>query len=165
MNITIRDAVESDATVLSSVALASKKYWNYPDHWYELWGGTFTLQPRFISNNYVKVAIAKNNIVGFIAISMNNGVAEIEHMWVLPSHINMGIGKKLMDDAIGYCMNHGISTLRVESDPNARLFYEKFGAKHTGYVDSKPKPRKLPVLEINIRSINHSSTPNNPKSS
>ena len=37
MKVLIRDAKQADATQLSAIALAAKKHWNYPEHWFELW--------------------------------------------------------------------------------------------------------------------------------
>jgi len=40
--------------------------------------------------------------------------------------------------------------LWIESDPFAVPFYERHGARHTGFVDAPVlgTPRRLPVLEI-----------------
>ena len=71
-------------------------------------------------------------------------------MWVIPKHMKKGIGKILMKTVIGYCEGSGIESLRIESDPNARGFYEKMGARLVDYVESKPEPRKLPVLKLEL---------------
>ena len=64
--------------------------------------------------------------------------------------MNQGIGTMLMNQAIEFCRLNNMRALRIESDPNAKTFYEKLGAKHIGYIDSVPKPRKLPVLIIEL---------------
>jgi len=103
---------------------------------------------EFIRNNKVWVATNDSQILGFIAISVNDQFAELEHMWVLPKFINKKIGKALFKHVVSYCKSNAVCTLRIESDPNAKAFYEKMGAHHIGFVDSIPKPRKLPVLEL-----------------
>lgn len=150
MDITIRNAYESEANQLSKIALEAKKFWNYPDTWFELWGNSLTITPKFIRKNNVLVATKNTDILGFIALSINNAIAEIEHMWILPRYIKEGIGRLLLNEIIKYCRLKAIKIIRIESDPNAKGFYEKMGAKQIGYVDSLPKPRKLPVLEITI---------------
>jgi len=155
MDIIVRYALETEAAKLSDIAVASKKYWDYPDSWIDMWAPERVINPGFISSNYVRVAIQKKEIVGFSAISLNDAEAELEHMWVLPAHIKQGIGKLLLMDAMQFCKKRFVHLLRIESDPNAKAFYEKMGAYHIGYVDSKPKPRKLPVLIMNIQRGDH----------
>ncbi len=150
MNVTIRSAKKHEATQLTSIAIESKKYWNYPDHWFKLWGRMFEITPNFLERNSVWVALDEETTLGFVAISISGHSAELEHMWVLPNYINKGIGRKLLLHAIDFCRKHDISRLRIESDPNARGFYEKLGARQIGEVKSKPSPRTLPVLLIHI---------------
>ena len=150
MEISIRRASKTEAEQLSGIALAAKKNWNYPEPWFKLWGDMLKITPEFILNNNVWVADHNNQIVGFAAISINESVAELEHMWIIPKHMRKGVGENLIKKVIEYCQFNGIEKLRIESDPNAQIFYEKMGAKLIGYVESKPKPRKLPVLELEI---------------
>ena len=148
MKVTIRGAVEAEAQQLSEIALAAKKYWDYPEAYFRLWRDALKITPEFIANNDVWAAVHRGKILGFAAISIDKSVAELEHMWVLPKYTGKGIGKQLMNTVIEYCGDAGIRTLRIESDPNARGFYEKMGARLTGFVEAKPRPRKLPVLEL-----------------
>lgn len=150
MDTKVLEATPADAAQLSEIALAAKKYCQYPDSWYDKWGDMFIVSPEFIKSNIVRVAMIGNDIVGFIAISTDDFVAELEHMWVLPKYMNQGIGSSLFSVVVDYCKYNGIRKLRIESDPNAKIFYEKMGAKHIGYVESLPRPRELPVLELTI---------------
>ena len=150
MKVSIRRASKAEAEQLSGIALAAKKHWDYPEPWFELWSDMLKITPEFISNNNVWVATYNNQAVGFAAISMNETVAELEHMWVIPKYMGQGVGKNLMTKVMQYCIHAGMKSLRIESDPNARAFYEKMGARFTGYVESIPKPRKLPVLVIEL---------------
>jgi len=150
MKVRIRKASKTEASQLSEIALAAKKHWNYPELWFELWGDVLEITPKFILNNNVWVADHNDQIVGFAAISMNETIAELEHMWIVPKHMGKGVGENLIRKVIEYCKCTGVESLRIASDPNAQIFYEKMGAKLIGYVESKPKPRKLPVLEMKI---------------
>ena len=150
MRISIRRAGEAEAGQLSEISLAAKKYWDYPEPFFEHWNDDLKISPEFISNNNVWVAVHNNEILGFTAISIKDAVAELEHMWVTPEYMKKGIGKTLMKTVIEYCEDAGMESLRIESDPNARVFYEKMGARLVGYVESKPAPRKLPVLKLEL---------------
>lgn len=150
MTISIRPADIHDATLLSAIAVAAKKSWDYPHEWLELWSDTLNITPQFINNNNVWVATRGTEILGFVAISVRKDIAQVEHMWVQPQVMHQGIGTKLFRHCIQYCKTHGLTMIRIESDPNAKGFYEKFGAKQVGEVASKPPPRRLPVLTIQL---------------
>ena len=148
--IRIRMAEEAEAEQLSDIAFAAKKYWGYPASFFEHWQDVLRISPAFITNNNVWVAVCNNEILGFAAISIKETIAELEHMWVMPEHMKKGVGKALIEAIIKYCEAAGIESLTIESDPNARGFYEKMGAQLTGYIESKPEPRKLPVLKLEL---------------
>ena len=150
MKVKVRKGKKTDARRLSEIAIASKKYWQYPNSWFQLWGNTLEITPEFMAKNNVWVVTQEAELLGFVAISMKQLDAELEHMWVLPEYMNQGIGTMLMNQAIEFCRLNNMRALRIESDPNAKTFYEKLGAKHIGYIDSVPKPRKLPVLIIEL---------------
>ncbi len=150
MKIRIRMADEAEAEQLSAISLAAKKYWGYPESFFDHWNDVLKISPEFIANNNVWVAVHNNEILGFSAISIKGTIAELEHMWVIPEHMKKGIGKRLMKAVIEYCKNAGMSYLRIESDPNACVFYEKMGARLIDYVESRPEPRKLPVLKLEL---------------
>ncbi|NOX43120.1 MAG: GNAT family N-acetyltransferase [Gammaproteobacteria bacterium] len=151
----ICDATPKDAQTLTDIAFLAKAHWSYPKKWLTLWRESLTVTPEYISLNEVWIAQADSVIAGFIAISIDKNsidknVANLEHLWVKPSDMKKGIGKKLLLFTIAKCRKKGISLLRIESDPNAKMFYEKFGGKLVGMVKSCPSPRVLPVLEIDI---------------
>jgi ribosomal protein S18 acetylase RimI-like enzyme len=150
-NISIRQARSTEARVLSGIAMAAKKSWGYPDHWLDLWGDMLNITPDFIENNHVWVATTTGNtIVGFVAISIADDIAEVEHLWIQPQAMRQGIGNALFRHCLDHCTTHNLKMIRIESDPNARGFYEKFGAKPAGQVNSIPAPRVLPVLTIEL---------------
>jgi len=151
MQFTIREARGEEALQLSKIAIAAKQHWNYPAAWFELWGNMFDVTPQFIEDNYVWVTTNNDGILAFIAISVTEQTAELEHLWVKPEYMQRGIGGQLLKHAIYFCEQQTVTTLRIESDPNAQGFYEKFGAKHIGEVQSIPSHRRLPLLMIEIQ--------------
>ena len=150
MTINIRKAHKSEEPQLSKIAYSAKKHWGYPEQWMALWADGLVITPEFIANNNVWVATESKQIVGFAAICIKDSMAELEHLWVEPNHMRKGIGEKLFKNVLDYCGLKCIGKLRMESDPNARAFYEKMGAKFVGYIDSIPKPRKLPVYVLEL---------------
>jgi len=143
---TIRKANDDEAEKLTEIAIASKKYWNYPESWFEEWSDVLNISPETIHNLDIWVAENDSSPFGFVGISVSDSVAELEHLWVHPDYMSQGTGKSLFKKVIDYCQCNGVKKIRIESDPNAQGFYEKMGAHQVGFVESKPKPRKLPVL-------------------
>lgn len=150
MRVRIRSAKQEDASVLSDIALAAKRHWGYPDEWLAKWTNVLRITPDFIAQNPVWVASDGPEILGFLGLSVSGADAEIEHLWVLPPHINHGVGRKLLEHALRYCRQQGVRQLRIESDPHAKGFYERFGARQIGETESEPASRLLPVLVIDV---------------
>ncbi len=78
--------------------------------------------------------------------------AEIEHLWVDPACQGAGIGRALLEAALEIARRSGAESVRVESDPNARSFYERMGGR---YMQEVPAPvlgidRTLPVLRFEL---------------
>ncbi|MFN2510648.1 MAG: GNAT family N-acetyltransferase [Pyrinomonadaceae bacterium] len=125
----IREASTDEATALTAIAHDAKRHWGYPEHWIEHWQEDLTISPDFISNNEVYVAERENEIIGFYALVLGDRRAELEHMWVAPSHIGTGVGKELFIHAMQKAAGENVSAVEISSDPNAEGFYERMGAR------------------------------------
>ncbi len=148
----IARATPEQAEALTQIAFAAKQHWGYPDAWIQLWSPGLTITPEFIKQHETYVAWVDEGSVGFYAISQNDERASVEHLWVQPGYIGKGIGAALFEHMLVKCKELGARVLEIESDPNARGFYERMGAKKVGEVvgEVEGKRRVLPVLEIEI---------------
>jgi GNAT superfamily N-acetyltransferase len=148
----IRPALSKEASLLTDIALAAKRHWNYPERWIELWTPLLTITPQFISAAEVWAAVLDEEIAGFYALISSGERAALEHFWILPRFMGRGVGRGLFEHALMRCREMGCQILEIESDPNAQGFYEKMGARKTrvriGEVDGQS--RVLPVLEIKM---------------
>lgn len=148
----ITRATSDQADILTQIALAAKRHWGYPDAWIQLWSPVLTITPEFIGGHETFVAWMDEQPVGFCAISQEDVKASLEHLWVSPGYIGKGIGAALFNHMLLRCKEMGAQTLKIESDPNARGFYERMGAKKEGEVvgEVDGQPRVLPLFEIKI---------------
>ena len=146
----IRRGSAVDARILTEIAHTAKQHWGYPESWMKLWQKDLTVKPQYIEKNPVYVAEIGDRIVGFVGLDIDQVEAEIDHLWVLPEHMGLGIGRLLVGAALRHCELNGVERLRVVADPNALEFYRKLGAVHQGQVESSPAPRNLPVLQFHI---------------
>lgn len=147
-------AKPEDAEALTEIAHASKRYWNYPDHWIEGWRDILTMEPEFIAANIVYCAIENRRAVGFYVLTRERDGLHLDHLWILPAAMHRGIGRALFEHAITQAKNSAFDSIKIEADPNAEGFYERMGAKRIGTtvneIDSEK--RELPLLEFRISS-------------
>lgn len=149
----IKLASVGDAQTLTQIALDAKRHWGYPEHWIKHWESDLTISAEFISSNHVYVAEDEGEIRGFYALCLVDEKAELEHLWVRPSHIGTGIGKELFLDAMERAAKLNVSEVELSADPNAAGFYKRMGASQVGEIDSEidGQPRKIPRMKIDVR--------------
>ncbi|MEO7412838.1 MAG: GNAT family N-acetyltransferase [Opitutaceae bacterium] len=149
MNVEIARAKPADASVLSAIACAAKRHWGYPASWLEAWTEGLTLTPEYVEAHAVYTASAAGEIVGFHALVMKNNEAILDHLWVVPTAMNSGVGRALFFHAEKYAAVAGATKLMIEADPHAEGFYLRMGAVTVGQAPSPVAgtPRSLPVME------------------
>lgn len=139
---------------MTGIAHDAKRHWGYPEDWIKHWQEDLTISPDFISDNQVYVADREGEIIGFYALVVGNQRAELEHMWVAPTHIGTGIGKELFIHAMQIAAGDNVGEVEISADPNAEGFYRKMGARRIGDITSETagEPRVLPRLTIDPRT-------------
>lgn len=150
MDMSYRKLTNLDLQIMSAIAQKAKAYWNYPKEWLQLWEKQLTFTADDLKTHWNCGVCIEKKLVGFVMFSQKERVAEIDNLWVLPEFMGLGIGRKLMTRALSEAKSRELETVLIESDPHAEGFYNKFGAVRVGFIDSTPKPRKLPVLEITL---------------
>src|SRR5215470_7319460 len=148
----IRPATSDEASTLTQIALASKSYWGYPEHWLKLWQPELAVSSEFIEKNQVFVFETGGEIRGFYALCINDSHAELEHLWVRPAYIGAGVGKELFLDAMERAAQLNVDEVQLTADPNAAGFYERMGAQQIGETRSEidGSPRILPRMKIDV---------------
>jgi ribosomal protein S18 acetylase RimI-like enzyme len=146
----IRRARPADAAALTRIAHAAKRHWGYSDDLIELWRDDLTVTAEFLHAHPAYAAVQDAEIVGFYALSHEADVVEIEHLWVDPSHMGAGVGRRLFDHAVTIARGLGGAVLKIASDPNAEGFYRGRGARRAGDVASIPQGRVLPLLFFDL---------------
>jgi len=90
-----------------------------------------------INNQYVIVALINNEIVGYLAGSINEKgsyeeaqYGELNNMFIKDNYRNYGIGKQLINSFKDYCKSKGINNIKVvasSKNKDAINFYYKNG--------------------------------------
>jgi len=161
--ITIRRARPDEHVLLTEISFSSKRHWNDPDVYFEVWKDELTITRAYIESNTVFVAEVSGAIVGYLSIvhvpqDFKAGATFVqrgywlEHLFVRPGFMHRGIGSRLVAFARVWCAQNSIDRLLIFSDPHARGFYERLGAIYIGEVASSIPGRTVPLMELIIHA-------------
>lgn len=148
VRICIRPAIAAEAGKLTEIAFASKRHWQYPEVWFELWTDELTVSGEYIQTHDVFCATAAGATAGWYALSFSETSCELDYLWVLPEKMGCGVGSAMVRHAQRLFSQSHAETMTVIADPHAEGFYLKMGFEKVGMHPSQPKGRRLPVLAI-----------------
>ena len=168
--IILRRARPDEHETLTEISFASKRHWNDPEVYFEVWKKELTITREYIESNAVFVAEAPDGIAGYFSIVyVPKGFMAgpvfvqrghwLEHIFVRPEHMRHGIGHRMMAYACNWCEQNGIKRLYIFSDPHARGFYERLGASYLGESPSSIPGRRIPLFELSIQKYFSNITP------
>jgi GNAT superfamily N-acetyltransferase len=147
----VRHALQEEAQRLSDLALRSKSHWGYDADFLEACRAELTLSPHYIAASPVYVLEEGKRLIGFYGLHEEGGELELLYLFVEPSAMNRGYGKRLWEHAVEVAAQLGFQKISIESDPYAEAFYQAMGAERAGEVTSSIKPdRKLPLLKFQL---------------
>lgn len=161
MNIVIGRAQENESDQLTLISFAAKRYWKYPEEYFDVWKNELTITKDYVDQNKVYVARNNGSAVGFISIvEMKNdfGLGALliqkgywlDHIFVYPPFIGRGVGIQLILFAKEVCKENNIECLYILSDPNAKGFYDRIGSQYIGEVPSNIKGRNVLLYIFSI---------------
>jgi maltose O-acetyltransferase len=161
MMITFERAKTSEHHVLTNLSFEAKRHWNYPEDYYITWEKELTITEEYINNNLVYLARSGDEVAGYFSICqvesdfwsgnvfVNKGFW-LDHIFVRPGFMGQGIGKELIQLSKDICKENNIEKLYIFSDPFARGFYTKIGARYVRESESSIEGRLIPVFELMI---------------
>ncbi|CAG9621256.1 GNAT family N-acetyltransferase [Sutcliffiella rhizosphaerae] len=150
MEIILTKANTLETEALSDLALRSKAYWAYDKTFIEACREDLTITKHYIENNPTYVLKNKNEMLGFFSFDRKRG--KLDFLYLDPSVIGMGIGKKLWVHVVTTAEGLNMTSFEIDSDPHAEAFYIKMGAKRIGEIESTVfKGRKLPLLKYEVK--------------
>jgi GNAT superfamily N-acetyltransferase len=150
----IRRALPSEAAVLTALAMRSKAHWGYDAAFMERAAAAMVIAAELLEGATAFVAQGEQGereVLGFYVLGLENGVPTLRDLWIEPSAIGKGVGRRLWMHMLGEARGLGYRAVRMVSEPNAQGFYAKMGARTVGAVESPVvKGRVLPVMEIAV---------------
>ncbi|PGO32693.1 GNAT family N-acetyltransferase [Bacillus cereus] len=145
----LRKALLSEANELSVFALYSKATWNYSEEFILACKEDLTITEEYIKSNFVYVLENDNTRIGFFSFLRDDNA--LDFLYMHPIYKGKGYGKILWEFVIEQANELGIKSFTIDSDPNAKEFYLKMGAKLIGEIPSTVfKDRLLPLLKYDV---------------
>jgi GNAT superfamily N-acetyltransferase len=149
--IRIRAAGPADCDALREITIASKASWGYPRELMQEWADSLHISPELLEATETVVAEADGRIVGWgQLIPPVEGTAVLDHLWVAPGSMRVGIGTRLFSWAAAMAREQGAAAMEWESDPNAVGFYRRMGGR-TMRMQRSEWGRDLPVMAVELR--------------
>jgi ribosomal protein S18 acetylase RimI-like enzyme len=93
-----------------------------------------------IERGEVVVAEIDGRIAGFAVVLDQDGVAELDGLFIEPELWRQGIGTALVEEAVHAARNRGLSLMTVVANPSAKEFYERCGFRVEGVAETRFGP-------------------------
>ena len=150
----IRQAVPSEAGVLTALARRSKAHWGYSDEFMRSCEEELTYRPEQIERGDVSFVVGDvaGVVVGFYALRrLSAGEYELEALFVEPGLIRQGLGRALLEHGKSTVRSLGGDSLVIQGDPHAEGFYLAMGGERIRTRESASIPnRYLPLFKISV---------------
>jgi ribosomal protein S18 acetylase RimI-like enzyme len=99
-----------------------------------------SLPAEQIERGDVLVGEIDGAIAGFAVLIEQDGLAELDGLFVDPNQWKRGIGRALVDSAVHHARRRGLTMITLVANPAARGFYEKCGFSVEGEVQTRFGP-------------------------
>ncbi len=151
---TIQKANPNDHEILTEITKKSKAYWGYSNEQIENWSQFLTVSKEYIENNSVFNLVDNDKIIGYYSFfHESENTIKLDNLFVLPDFIGKGFGKVLMDDFLIRIKNEDAQKVILNSEPNAEVFYSKFGFVKVGQIETSIKDRFMPIMELILEKV------------
>jgi len=152
--VAVRPAQAGEAAGLTALCLRSKAHWGYDAAFMRLCVPSLTVEEEAISEGRVLVATdGSGRTVGTVSVGRDCDDAELALMFVEPSAVGGGTGRRLFEAAVALARRLGYRRMTILADVNAAPFYERLGARFLRNEPSDAIPgRVLPFYEYDLTS-------------
>ena len=137
------------------LTMCSKAWWGYDEAFLQDAAEELRHRPEFFPEGWVYMLCLGDEIVAFCSLRRISATeVELSDLFVHPSWIGKGCGKRLWLHALQVARDEGFEHLVLNADPHAEAFYAKLGAVRIGEVPSGIRPgRMLPVMYFSLSGV------------
>jgi GNAT superfamily N-acetyltransferase len=125
----IRRATPDSGAELTRIALASKAHWGYDRDFMARAAPFLVVDGRYIEDHDVWVVERDGRPVGFYALIHQDRLSILDHLWLQPTDIGHGLGRRLFEHARERAAARGSLRLELEAEPGAVGFYKRMGGR------------------------------------
>ena len=106
-------------------------------------------QPKFYRNEFTLIAKDNDQIIGYISVIVDTGVAQIEPLMIKADLKGKGIGTRLLQEAEEKAKSLGAHKMWLEtgSDWQAKGFYEKHGYQTRAILPNHTGGREFVLMD------------------
>ena len=135
--IRLRDAAADEAEALEGLQRRSSDVWAAYREQLAANPDAIELPQTFIDAGWVRVAVADDGRpIGFsVVIPTDDGIHELDGLFVEPDYLRGGVGRALVQDAAERAVRAGAELLEVTAGP-AQGFYERVGFQVVGAAET-----------------------------
>ena len=147
----IRQARGIEASELSKIAVRAKGQWGYSQRQLVAWRDALTVSPHDVAAYPTFVAERDSVVAGWYQLDAD--ARSLEHLWVDPPFMGIGIGRALLTHAGHQAREAGRAVLHIDADPHALGFYLACGAAAVGEVSAPTfgnPDRVRPQLQLRV---------------
>jgi GNAT superfamily N-acetyltransferase len=133
----IRDAEMSDMVALQGVFERASLWNEYDRELLQEHPEWLVLSNQGVLEGRMRVAAGDDGaVIGFATFVIEDGLAELEDLFVDPPWMRHGIGAALVTDLSARLNDLGFETLEVTANPHAMAFYDVLGFVELRMVDT-----------------------------
>jgi GNAT superfamily N-acetyltransferase len=148
---TIRPARAEEAAALTALTLRSKAHWGYSAEQMAVFRDELTFTPAAVVERRAQVLEEHGVVVAMYTLVGAGAELELEHLFVDPTRLRRGHGKRLFEHACDLARAAGAQALAIKSDPHAAGFYRALGAADAGEILSSIPGRHIPTFRFTLR--------------
>jgi GNAT superfamily N-acetyltransferase len=152
----VREVDPAEAQQLTQLAHLAKAYWGYSPKFMDAFDDELTFKADDLKNDryLFRVGTCDGTICSFYALdreSESDDSIEMTALFVEPTAIGKGLGKRLFEHAVEEAKNLGAANMMIHSDPYAEKFYTKMGAVKIKDIPSRSmEGRQIPLLKFDF---------------
>lgn len=137
----IRDATADEAPILEALQRRSSDVWPECREQLAANPDAIAVPQTFVDNGGVRVAVdSHDRPIGFsVVIAADGAIFEIDGLFVNPAHMQRGVGRALVEDAVTHAAENAAVGVEVTAGP-AQEFYERVGFTVVGDAQTRFGP-------------------------
>ena len=125
----LRPATPADGERLRELLAAAKGWWDYDPAVVADWAASIDIEAT-LREQEVWVAQTRGEVAAWAGLlPPRDGVAVLDHLWVDPASMGLGIGSALFRNAARRAAELGAQLMEWEAEPNALGFYAEMGGR------------------------------------